>query len=78
LFLLEGTILAAMGGTAGLLLGIFLGWLIHFFVPLLPVHTPWTFVALAELLSMGIGILAGIMPARQAALLDPLEALRSE
>ncbi len=78
LFLLEGTVLAALGGTAGLLLGTFLGWLIHIFVPLLPVHTPWTFVILAELLSMGIGILAGIMPARQAALLNPLEALRSE
>jgi putative ABC transport system permease protein len=35
-------------------------------------------VLLAELLAMLIGILAGIMPARQAAGLDPLEALRSE
>ncbi len=78
LFLLEGTVLAGLGGTAGLILGICLGWLIHVFVPLLPVHTPWTFVVLAELLSTGIGILAGIMPARQAARLDPLEALRSE
>jgi putative ABC transport system permease protein len=78
LFLLEGTLLAGLGGTAGLLLGFSLGWLIHAFVPLLPVHTPWTFILLAELLSMTIGIIAGIMPARQAALLDPLEALRSE
>ncbi len=78
LFLLEGIVLAGIGGTAGLLLGFCLGWLIHAFVPLLPVHTPWTFVILAELLSMTIGIIAGIMPARQAALLDPLEALRSE
>jgi len=36
-------------------------------VPLLPVHTPWTFVVLAELLAMTIGILASILPARQAA-----------
>jgi putative ABC transport system permease protein len=78
LFLLEGIVLAGLGGTAGLLLGFCLGWLIHAFIPLLPVHTPWTFVFLAELLSMAIGIIAGIMPARQAALLDPLEALRSE
>jgi putative ABC transport system permease protein len=78
LFLLEGTLLAGLGGTAGLVLGFCLGWLIHALVPLLPVHTPWLFVLLAELLSMAIGIIAGIMPARQAALLDPLEALRSE
>jgi len=78
LFLIEGTLLAGLGGTAGLMLGFCLGWLIHVFVPLLPVHTPWMFVLLAELLSMVIGIIAGIMPARQAALLDPLEALRSE
>ena len=78
LFLLEGTVLAGLGGAAGLMLGFCLGWLIHAFVPLLPVHTPWTFVLLAEMLSMTIGIIAGIMPARQAALLDPLEALRSE
>jgi putative ABC transport system permease protein len=78
LFLLEGTVLAGLGGTAGLVLGFCCGWLIHAFVPLLPVHTPWTFVILAELLSMTIGIIAGTMPARQAAGLDPLEALRSE
>jgi putative ABC transport system permease protein len=78
LFLLEGTVLAGLGGTSGLILGFCCGWLIHAFVPLLPVHTPWTFVILAELLSMTIGIIAGILPARQAAGLDPLEALRSE
>lgn len=77
-FLLEGTLLAALGGVAGLLFGLVCALLIHTFVPLLPVHTPWTFVVLAELLAMTIGILASILPARQAALLDPLEALRSE
>jgi putative ABC transport system permease protein len=78
LFLLEGTVLAGIGGLAGLVLGFCCGWLIHTFVPLLPVHTPWSFVALAVLLSMAIGIAAGIIPARQAARLNPLEALRSE
>lgn len=78
LFLMEGTLLAALGGAAGLVIGLCSGLLIHFFVPLLPMHTPWHFVLLAELLAMVIGILASILPARQAALLDPLEALRSE
>ncbi len=78
LFLLEGTLLAALGGSAGLLAGAVVAWLVHALVPLLPVHTPWTFVLLAELLAMVIGVVAGILPARQAAALDPVQALRSE
>ncbi|MBU1565709.1 MAG: ABC transporter permease [Proteobacteria bacterium] len=78
LFLLEGTLLAGLGGAAGLAAGFFCASLIHALVPLLPVHTPWSFVFFAEILSMVIGIVAGIIPARQAARLDPVEALRSE
>jgi putative ABC transport system permease protein len=78
LFLLEGTFLAGLGGAAGLIAGFCCASLIHAFVPLLPVHTPWSFVFFAELLSMFIGIIAAILPARQAARLDPVEALRSE
>ncbi len=78
LFLLEATFLAGLGGCAGLLVGALLAWLLHLLVPLLPVHTPWTFVLLAEALALTIGIVAGIAPARQAAGLDPVQALRSE
>ncbi len=78
LFLMEGTLLAGLGGAAGLAAGFGCASLIHALVPLLPVHTPWSFVFFAELLSMVIGIVAGIIPARQAARLDPVEALRSE
>lgn len=78
LFLLEGTLLAGLGGLAGLTAGFLCAALINAFVPLLPVHTPWSFVFFAELLSMVIGIVAAILPARQAAGLDPVEALRSE
>lgn len=78
LFLLEGTLQAGLGGAAGLAVGLGGALLIHLFVPLLPVHTPWSFVILAELLAMLIGVLASALPARQAASLDPLEALRSE
>ena len=78
LFLFEGALLASLGGAAGLAVGLAGALLLHAFVPLLPVHTPWIFVVLAELLALVIGILASILPARQAARLNPLEALRSE
>ena len=78
LFLVEGTLLALLGGTAGLLAGLLCALMVKLFVPLIPFHTPWSFVALAELLALFVGMLASILPARQAAMLDPLEALRSE
>jgi len=78
LFLGEAVALAAIGGVVGLLLGIGLAQTISFFVPALPVHTPLSFVLLAEALAAAIGLAAGVLPARRAALLDPVEALRTE
>lgn len=78
LFLGEATALAALGGMAGLALGVGGGWLLHFMVPALPVHTPWSYVLLAEVLAVSIGLLSGVLPARRAARLDPVEALRAE
>ncbi|OHC72574.1 MAG: peptide ABC transporter permease [Rhodocyclales bacterium RIFCSPLOWO2_02_FULL_63_24] len=78
LFLGEAVALAAIGGLFGLLLGIGLAQTISFFVPALPVHTPLSFVLLAEALAAAIGLAAGVLPARRAALLDPVEALRTE
>ena len=78
LFLGEAVALSALGGVIGLLLGMGLAQLIHLAVPALPVHTPLMFVLLAEGLAIAIGLLAGVLPARRAAQLDPVEALRSE
>ena len=78
LFLAEAVILSATGGVAGLALGVGLAQLLHFSVPALPVHTPWSFVALAEIVAVFIGLLAGVIPARHAARLDPVDALRDE
>jgi putative ABC transport system permease protein len=78
LFLGEAVALSALGGLVGLLLGVGLAQLIHLAVPALPVHTPLSFVLLAEAVAAVIGLAAGVMPARRAALLDPVEALHAE
>jgi putative ABC transport system permease protein len=78
LFLAEAIILSALGGGAGLALGASGGQLLHLLVPALPVHTSWFYVILAESLAVIIGLLAGVLPARHAAHLDPVEALRAE
>jgi len=78
LFLGEAVALAAIGGLVGLLLGFGMAQLINFFIPALPVHTPLSFVLLAEAIAAAIGLAAGVLPARRAARLDPVEALRTE
>jgi len=78
LFLGEAVTLSAIGGVMGLVLGFGLAQIIHFAVPALPVHTPLSFVLLAEGIAIVIGLLAGVLPARSAARLDPVEALRTE
>ncbi len=78
LFLGEAVALSAVGGVLGLVFGIGLAQLLHFAVPALPVHTPLSFVILAESVAVLIGLLAGVLPARRAALLDPVVALREE
>ena len=78
LFLGEAVALAAIGGAFGLIVGAGFAQLVGLLAPALPVHTPWHFVVVSEALAILIGLLAGVLPARKAARLDPVEALRSE
>ncbi|TRZ58360.1 MAG: FtsX-like permease family protein [Rhodocyclaceae bacterium] len=78
IFLGEAVALSAVGGVFGLILGFGLAQFIHLVVPALPVHTPLLFVFLAEAIAVTIGLLAGVLPARRAAGLDAVEALRAE
>ncbi len=78
LFLAEAVVLAALGGFAGLVLGVGLAQLIHLIVPALPVHTPVLYAVLAVVLASLIGLAAGVLPARRASRLDPVESLRAE
>lgn len=78
LFLTEATLLAAVGGGVGLLLGGGGAWVLGKAIPALPVHVSWQYVLAAEGLATVIGLMAGVMPARRAARMDPVEALRAE
>lgn len=76
-FLFESIIISLMGALAGIFLGVLVGNLIG-----LVLHTgfvvPWAWVAAGIAICTLVGILAGILPARKAAKLDPIKALRYE
>jgi putative ABC transport system permease protein len=78
LFLGEAVMLAGIGGVLGLLAGIGLANLLTLAVPALHVHTPLLYALLALVISLLVGIASGILPARRAAALDPVEALAAE
>jgi len=78
LFLGEAIVLAGLGGVLGVVLGVGGSLLLGIAVPAIPVSVSWFYVALAESLALVIGILAGVIPARQAAAMQPVEALRAE
>ncbi len=78
LFMGEAVTLGALGGIGGLILGVGSALLLHAFIPALPVHLSGFYIVLAETVAITIGLVAGLVPARQAARLDPVEALRAE
>jgi putative ABC transport system permease protein len=78
LFLAEAAALAGLGGIAGVVLGLGVGAALRVAVPGLPVETPLRFVVAGLVVSVVTGLVSGVAPARRAALLDPIEALRAE
>jgi putative ABC transport system permease protein len=76
-FLVESVVLAVFGGLVGILLGLAIaGWATY--VMVVPFTVNPNIVALAFVFSGLIGVVFGYFPARRAARLDPIEALRHE
>jgi putative ABC transport system permease protein len=76
-FLVEAMVLALMGGVIGILLGLALAGIAVEFMAIPFVPNP-SIIAAAFLFSAAIGVVFGFFPARRAARLDPIDALRHE
>jgi putative ABC transport system permease protein len=77
-FLIETVVLSGVGGLIGISVGVLIPQLIVYFIPDQRAIVTVQSVALAFGISVAIGILFGLYPARRAALMDPIEALRHE
>lgn len=76
-FLVETVVLSVGGGLIGVLVGIIAPFVVSQLTEMRTIITPWS-VLLAFSISGAIGLVFGIYPAKAAAELDPIEALRHE
>ena len=77
-FLTEAILLTMMGGVSGLLFGLFSTFVLRLVLPEFPAGAPIEYVVAAVVVSAVAGLLSGVGPARRAAELEPVEALRAE
>jgi putative ABC transport system permease protein len=77
-FLFEAMTLTLLGGILGVLLAVAVSQIIVLIFPALPASIPLWAVTAGLVVSAAIGLIFGVWPARKAARLDPIEALRYE
>ena len=78
LFLVEAILLTAVGGLAGLVGGLLIIGLVRWWLPEFPAAAPVRYVVAALIVSLVAGLASGVGPARRAARLEPVDALRAE
>ena len=74
-FLLESIFISVSGCAVGVLLGLLLCWITERIIHMQVIVQGWS-ILLAVLVSVAVGLFFGLYPARRAAQLDPIEALR--
>ena len=76
-FLIEATIISGLGGVLGVAVGIAISRIVAYLAEWTTVITPFS-VVLAFTVSVAVGLMFGVYPARKAARLDPVKALGYE
>jgi len=76
-FLTEAIVICIIGGLAGIVLGIAIGNIVGMMMST-GFIVPWLWILIALTICIVVGLLAGIYPARKAAKLNPIDALRYE
>jgi putative ABC transport system permease protein len=77
-FLIESVVLSSIGGVLGLVLGVATALGAGALIPDLPIRLSLWSLALALGVAVAVGVFFGVYPARRAAMLHPIEALRHE
>ncbi len=77
-FLLEAMTLTAFGGVIGVVLAVSISNLIMLLIPSLPATVELWMIGVSVAVSIAIGLIFGVLPARKASRLDPIECLRYE
>jgi putative ABC transport system permease protein len=77
-FLFEAMMLTFLGGVLGVLLAVGASQILMLLIPSLPASIPTWAVVTGLTVSIGVGLIFGVWPARKASKLDPIECLRYE